>query len=157
MASLYTAHQPDEAGTIHYSDEEHGTWQILIARQLAALEGKACDEYQAGLARLETKVAPFVRPGLGCLCVIDQPWVTTAESCELAMAMLRLGRRASAATLLDWQNAQRDADGAYWMGWQFEEAIFWPQEKPSWTQAAVILAADAVHAVTSASGVLTAD
>ncbi|MFB2858476.1 phenylalanine 4-monooxygenase [Aeromonas hydrophila] len=53
MASLYTAHQPDEAGTIHYSDEEHGTWQILIARQLAALEGKACDEYQAGLARLD--------------------------------------------------------------------------------------------------------
>ncbi len=111
----------------------------------------------AGLARLETKVAPFVRPGLGCLCVLDQPWVTTAESCELAMAMLRLGRRASAATLLDWQNAQRDADGAYWMGWQFEEAIFWPQEKPSWTQAAVILATDALNAATPASGVLTAD
>lgn len=111
----------------------------------------------AGLARLETKVAPFVRPGLGCLCVIDQPWVTTAESCELAMAMLRLGRRASAATLLNWQNAQRDEDGSYWMGWQFEEAIFWPQEKPSWTQAAVILATDALNAATPASGVLTAD
>lgn len=111
----------------------------------------------AGLARLETKVAPFVRPGLGCLCVLDQPWVTTAESCELAMAMLRLGRRASAATLLDWQNAQRDADGSYWMGWQFEESIFWPQEKPSWTQAAVILATDALNAATPASGVLTAD
>ena len=73
------------------------------------------------------------------------------------MAMLRLGRRASASRLLDWQSAQRDADGAYWMGWQFEEAIFWPQEKPSWTQAAVILATDALNAVTPASGVLTAD
>jgi len=52
MASLYTAHQPDEQGRIHYTDEEHGTWQILIERQLAALEGKACDEYRAGLARL---------------------------------------------------------------------------------------------------------
>ena len=111
----------------------------------------------AGLARLETKVAPFVRSGLGCLCVIDQPWVTTAESCELAMAMLRLGRPASAARLLDWQSAQRDEDGSYWMGWQFEEAIFWPQEKPSWTQAAVILATDALTAATPASGVLTAD
>ncbi|MGY3929390.1 phenylalanine 4-monooxygenase [Aeromonas encheleia] len=53
MASLYTAHQPDEQGLIHYTDEEHGTWQILIDRQLAALKGKACDEYLAGLARLD--------------------------------------------------------------------------------------------------------
>ncbi|WP_434667712.1 phenylalanine 4-monooxygenase [Aeromonas sp. NJAU223] len=53
MASLYTAHQPDEQGVIHYSDEEHGTWQILIERQLAALGGKACEEYVAGLARLD--------------------------------------------------------------------------------------------------------
>ena len=52
MASSYTAHQPDEQGVIHYSEEEQGTWQILIARQLAALEGKACDAYRAGLARL---------------------------------------------------------------------------------------------------------
>ena len=53
MASSYTAHQPDDQGCIHYSEEEQGTWQILIARQLAALDGKACDEYQAGLARLD--------------------------------------------------------------------------------------------------------
>ncbi|MHC9246092.1 phenylalanine 4-monooxygenase [Aeromonas jandaei] len=52
MATLYTAHQPDARGMIHYSAEEHGTWQILIERQLAALEGKACDEYLAGLERL---------------------------------------------------------------------------------------------------------
>lgn len=53
MASLYTARQPDGQGRIHYSDEEHGTWRILIARQLAVLDGKACDEYQTGLARLD--------------------------------------------------------------------------------------------------------
>ena len=41
MASLYTARQPDGQGRIHYTDEEHGTWRILIARQLAALDGKA--------------------------------------------------------------------------------------------------------------------
>lgn len=52
MASLYTAHKPDEQGLIHYQDEEHGTWQILIERQLAALGSRACDEYQAGLTRL---------------------------------------------------------------------------------------------------------
>lgn len=53
MASLYTARQPDGQGRIHYTDEEHGTWRILIGRQLAVLDGKACDEYQAGLARLD--------------------------------------------------------------------------------------------------------
>lgn len=52
MASLYTAHQPDAAGVVHYTDEEHGTWQILIERQFAALDGKACDEYLTGLAAL---------------------------------------------------------------------------------------------------------
>jgi phenylalanine-4-hydroxylase len=52
MATLYTAHQPDAQGFIHYGDEEQGTWQILIERQLAALAGKACDEYMAGLERL---------------------------------------------------------------------------------------------------------
>ena len=29
MATFYTAHQPDADGVIHYSNEEHGTWQIL--------------------------------------------------------------------------------------------------------------------------------
>ena len=113
--------------------------------------------FAAGLARVETKVAPFVRAGLGCRCVLDQPWVTTAESCELAMAMLRLNRHDSARRLLDWQSAQRDTDGGYWMGWQYDMAIHWPLEKPSWTQAAVILATDAVFGLTPASDVLIRD
>ncbi|MDR7019112.1 phenylalanine 4-monooxygenase [Aeromonas salmonicida] len=53
MASLYTAHQPDPLGLVHYSNEEHGTWQILIERQLAALAGNACDDYLAGLECLQ--------------------------------------------------------------------------------------------------------
>ncbi len=52
MATCYTAHQPDADGVIHYSNEEHGTWQILIERQFAVLAGKGCDEYLAGLDRL---------------------------------------------------------------------------------------------------------
>jgi len=113
--------------------------------------------WMASLARLETKVAAFVEPGLGCRCVREEPWVTVAESSELAMAMVRLGRHGHAAALLDWQMAHRDSDGAFWMGWQTQEAIFWPQEKPTWTQAAVILATDALHGATPACGVLTAD
>ncbi|HEY9233735.1 MAG TPA: hypothetical protein VIP08_01750, partial [Phenylobacterium sp.] len=113
--------------------------------------------WMAGLARLETRVAPFVEQSLGCRCVLGEPWFTVAESSELAMALVRLGRHRQAQALLSWQMAHRDDDGAFWMGWQMQEAIFWPQEKPSWTQAAVILATDALHGATAACGVLTAD
>ena len=68
--------------------------------------------------------------------------MTVAESCELAMALHRIGLRDEAKRLLALQHQHRDLDGAYWMGFQYAEEIPWPQEKPSWTQAAVILAAD---------------
>lgn len=110
--------------------------------------------YAAALARLETRLPPFIESGLGCRCVLTEPWVTVAESCELAIALLRVGRRAQAARLLDWQTTRRDADGAFWMGWQFQEAIVWPLEKPSWTQAAAILATDALHEATPGWAVL---
>ena len=97
MASLYTAHQPDEAGTIHYSDEEHGTWQILIARQLAALEGKACDEYQAGLARLDL---PRDRiPQLAQINAVLQPatgWSVASRAFRAAWQEARLSSWLSA-------------------------------------------------------------
>lgn len=110
--------------------------------------------YAAALARLETRAPAFVVPGLGCRCVRTEPWVTVAESCELAMAMVRLGRRAQAARLLEAQAPRRDADGTYWMGWQYEEQIIWPLETPAWTQAAAILAFDALHEATPGWSVL---
>ena len=48
----YVARQPDEQGFIHYPDEEHHIWHQLITRQLNYIPGKACDEYMAGLERL---------------------------------------------------------------------------------------------------------
>ena len=47
-----------------------------------------------------------------------------------------------------------DEGGALWMGWQTQEKIFWPRERPSWTQAAVILAADAIYGVSRGARVL---
>jgi hypothetical protein len=38
------------------------------------------------------------------------------------------------------------------MGWQFHENIYWPDETPSWTSAACILAADANNQLTSGAG-----
>jgi hypothetical protein len=110
----------------------------------------------AAHARIDAGFARFVEPGRGCRCVAGEPWVTVAESAELAMALVRLGRRAEALALLDDQEAHRDADGAWWMGWQFAEGIPWPLEKPAWTQAAMILARDALHDLTPGADVLVA-
>ena len=37
------------------------------------------------------------------------------------------------------------------MGWQYEENIFWPKEKPSWTSSALIIAADSLFNFSKAS------
>lgn len=109
----------------------------------------------AGRARLAAKWDRFVHDGFGCRCVEDQPWVTVAESCELALALLAVGQEAKAWELFSWQHRWRDDDGAYWMGYQFEENTPWPKEKPAWTAAAVILAADALLHLTPASNLFT--
>jgi len=109
----------------------------------------------AALARLEARAPRFAVLGRGCRCVASQPWVTVAESCELAMALLGLGARTLATALLDAQLHHRDERGAFWMGWQFAEQIVWPRERPTWTQAAAILAFDALDAASPAHDVLT--
>ncbi len=86
----------------------------------------------------------FVIEGLGCRCVRDEPWVTIAESAELAMALAAVGSRDRAWRLFSWQVQWRDAKGAWWMGYQYEQEMVWPCERPGWTSAAMILAADAL-------------
>ena len=50
-----------------------------------------------------------------------------------------------------------DSDGAYWMGRQVTEKVFWPKEKPGWTSAAVILAYDALHNFSKGSKIFLDD
>ena len=87
----------------------------------------------------------FVVPDLGCHCVLTEPWVTIAETAELAITLIGLGGRDIAAELIELQFNHRDEDGAFWMGYQYAEKLYWPLEKPSWTQAAMILAVDALR------------
>jgi len=105
----------------------------------------------AAVKRLASKWDIFVAEGKGCRCVLDEPWVTVAESAELVMALLVSGQRKKAEQLLSWQHQWRADCGAYWMGFQFEDKVAWPQERPAWTAAAVILATDAVIGMTPAS------
>jgi hypothetical protein len=97
---------------------------------------------EAGRDRLRAYWLDFVVPGLGARCVADQPWVTGAETCELAIAAQLVGASAAARTLVADMQHLRCPDGAYWTGYQFEERINWPDERSTWTAAAVILAMD---------------
>lgn len=51
--SKYLSRTSGPDGRIDWSAEENANWQALMARQLDCVEGKACDEYIAGLKRLD--------------------------------------------------------------------------------------------------------
>ncbi len=99
---------------------------------------------QEAIERIDGRWSEFVEPGLGCRCEVQEPWVTVAESCELTLALLAAGDRSRAAELFSWLTQWRDGDGAWWTGYQFVEDVLWPDEKPTWTAGAIMLAADAL-------------
>jgi len=103
-----------------------------------AVRGGAADR------RLVDGWQTFVVEGLGVRCVADRPWVTVAESCELVLSLDAVGRGAEAGRLFSWLVPLRGRDGHYWTGITFPEAELWPEERPTWTSASVLLAADAL-------------
>ena len=104
---------------------------------------------------LADRWAEFVEPQLGCRCVSDQPWVTIAETCELIMSCLAAGEDVKAAQLFDQLHRYQAEDGSWWTGYAFEDDVMWPDERPTWTAGAVILAADALLEMTPASGLFS--
>ena len=91
------------------------------------------------------------------MCVSDQPWVTIAETAELAIALIKIEKEDKARELLSWIKDYIDNDGAYWMGRQINEKVFWPMENPGWTSAAVILAYDALYNFSKGSKIFLDD
>jgi hypothetical protein len=112
-------------------------------------------EGAAARQRLDARWHEFVEPGLGCRCVSDQPWVTIAETCELAMASAAAGRRQRARALLQDVRRFQAEDGSWWTGYAMADAVLWPEERPTWTAGAVLLAADAVAGLTPARHLFT--
>jgi hypothetical protein len=98
--------------------------------------------------RLAARWDDFVVPGLGARCVDDQPWVTGAETCELALALEATGSSGDATRLVADMQHLRDEDGSYWTGYVYRDRLRWPVEQSTWTSAAVILAADAITRTT---------
>ncbi len=99
-----------------------------------------------GLARLADNHDFWVREGLGCRCVAVRPWYTVAESCELAVALDACGLTDRAREVFSWVHVRRGDDGGYWTGTVLVdgEGVIWPEERPTWTAATVVLAADAL-------------
>jgi len=99
---------------------------------------------EAGVAMLDDRWDEFVVPGVGARCVADRPWVTGAETAELALSLMALGQHDRARRLLTDVQHLRETDGSYWTGLVFDEGVRWPEERSSWTSAAIVLAADAL-------------
>ena len=95
----------------------------------------------------------YLVPELGVRCVSDEPWVTGAETCELAITLEAVGDREKALELFEQIQFLRDPSGAYWTGWQFVNRKHYPHEQSAYTAAAVVLAADALSGSTGAAGI----
>ncbi len=107
---------------------------------------------EAAAERLSARFDTFVMDGLGVRCVGDRPWVTTAETCECALAHLAIGDRATAETLFATTWRMRTDDGRYWTGEVHPEEVHFPGgEQSTYSAAAVLLANDALAGTTAAS------
>jgi len=108
------------------------------------------------IARLNEGADTFIMEGHGVRCVSDRPWVTAAETCECLLAYLAVGDTQRALELFTWAQAQRCDDGHYHTGLVQPDGVTFPNgERTTYTDAAVVMAADAISRTTPASGLLT--
>ena len=97
---------------------------------------------QEAINRIYDSWDKFIVHGKGSVCNLEKQWVTAAESSELAISLAIHGEYWQSAMIYYWIHQMRDEDGAYWYGVAFPEHEIWPLTKPTWTSAAVLLAAD---------------
>lgn len=95
--------------------------------------------------RVEEGWNTFVVEGLGARCVNDRPWITSAETAELSMALANCGFDEEAKDLFHWVQYLRADDGSYWTGATYPDGRHFPNEQTTWSGAANLIA-DAVLA-----------
>jgi hypothetical protein len=103
------------------------------------------------LDRIYSSWDKFIVHGKGSVCNLKKQWVTAAETSELAISLAVHGDYKQSATVYNWLHHMRDEDGAYWYGVAYPENEIWPLEKPTWTSAAVVLAADMLRPMSPTS------
>jgi hypothetical protein len=98
----------------------------------------------------------FIIEGEGVRCVSDQPWVTTAETCECVLSLLAAGDTDAAVALFDGIQRLRHPNGGYYTGEVVPERVHFPaDEQSAYSAAAIILAADALVGESPTSGLFT--
>ena len=105
---------------------------------------------QRALQRIEKFWDKFVIKNKGVRCVSDRPWVTVAETCELSLALSAMGNMFLSEEVFSWIQNRTNRDGSYWCGFTCPDMTIWPKYKSTWTNAAVLIAADAIYEHTAA-------
>ncbi len=106
---------------------------------------------EAAARRIDRQWKKYVVEGLGVRCVSDQPWITVAESSELVLALAAMGDMEKAHFIFNWLSEHIFEDGSFWCGFTFPDMTRWPEEKITWTNAVVLMAADALFNLTPAA------
>ena len=96
----------------------------------------------------------FYVNGLGIKCVEEEPWVTFAESSECIMALYKMGLKEEAKKIFDEVMKQKNTKGYFPTGYQYELDVYWPEENSTWTNAAVIMAADCIYDISGKEKVI---
>ena len=94
--------------------------------------------------RIETYWKKYVIQGQGVRCVSDEPWVTLAETSELSLALTAMGNFELSKIVFNWICDRKYDDGSYWCGFTYPDIITWPEDKITWSNAVVLMAADAL-------------
>ncbi len=92
----------------------------------------------------------FVLTGQGVRCVSDQPWITLAETSELSLALSAMGNSNLSEIVFNWILDKKNSDGSYWYGFTYPDMTVWPENKTTWTNAVILMAADAIYELTPA-------
>ena len=108
---------------------------------------------EAGIRRIERSWDTFIIPGWGVRCVSDKPWVTMAETAELAIALAVIGQFEVAEIVFGWIKRNKYDDGAFWTGVTLPDRTIYTIEKTTWTAAVVLLANDVLYSRSPASRV----
>lgn len=105
--------------------------------------------------RIEKHWKKFVVEGLGVRCICHEPWVTIAETSELVLALSAMENQCLAEIVFNWIQDRCFDDGSYWCGFTVPDIIIWPEDKITWTNAVVLIAADALYNLTPASNLFS--
>lgn len=157
-------------------DRPTAAWQTALKKLGAAIKNKpylfnmtkaryAMDWFYPVLAgvltgaaarqRIEKYWKKFVVEERGVRCVSDEPWITIAETSELSLALAAMGNTELARIVFNWIGDWRYEDGSYWCGFTCPDMTIWPEEKITWTNAAALLAADAIYELTPAGRIFS--